>query len=29
MRFFMFVGMTIGGAIGWWAGSYVGIGTAE
>jgi hypothetical protein len=24
----MFVGLTVGGAIGWWIGSYVGIGTA-
>jgi hypothetical protein len=24
----MFVGLTVGGAIGWWIGSYGGIGTA-
>jgi len=28
MRLLMFVGLTVGGAIGWWIGSYVGIGTA-
>lgn len=25
MRFLLFVGMTIGGAIGWWLGDYGGI----
>jgi len=28
MRFLMFVGLTVGGAIGWWLGSYAGIWTA-
>ncbi len=28
IRFVMFVGLTIGGGIGWWIGSYVGIWTA-
>ena len=25
MRLLMFVGMTVGGAVGWWLGSYGGI----
>ena len=28
MRFLMFVGLTVGGAIGWWIGSYGGIWVA-
>jgi hypothetical protein len=28
MRFLLFVGMTVGGAIGWWLGSYGGIWVA-
>ncbi|MBW2370218.1 MAG: hypothetical protein JRH15_20300 [Deltaproteobacteria bacterium] len=28
MRFLMFIGLTVGGAVGWWIGSYVGIWTA-
>jgi membrane protein YqaA with SNARE-associated domain len=28
MRFLLFVGMTVGGAIGWWIGSYGGIWAA-
>jgi len=25
-RLLMFVGMTVGGYVGWWAGEYVGLG---
>lgn len=28
MKFLMFVGMTVGGALGWWVGNYAGIFTA-
>ena len=28
MRLLMFVGMTVGGAVGWWIGSYAGIWAA-
>jgi hypothetical protein len=28
MRLLMLVGLTVGGAVGWWLGSYVGIWTA-
>ena len=28
MRFLIFIGLTVGSVVGWWIGSYVGIGTA-
>lgn len=27
-RFYLFLALNIGGAVGWWAGEYIGIGTA-
>ncbi len=28
MKLLIFIGLNVGGAIGWWLGEYVGIGTA-